>query len=40
MATQLEAAQMAANVYGNLNSVRTERNTIPTPQGWSTVSVR
>jgi hypothetical protein len=35
MATQLEAAQMAANVYGNLRSVRTEQNTIGIPTGWS-----
>jgi hypothetical protein len=35
MPTQLEAAQMAANVYGNLSSVRTYQNTIAIPTGWS-----
>jgi hypothetical protein len=35
MPTQLEAAQMAANVYGNLSSVRTDQNTIAIPTDWS-----
>ena len=32
--TQLEAALLAANVYGNLEAVRTPQNTIQTPEGW------
>lgn len=35
MATQLEAAIFSANVYGNLNTVRSPQNTLPIPDGWS-----
>lgn len=35
MATQIEAALFAANVYGNLNSVRDPQNTLPIPDGWT-----
>jgi hypothetical protein len=40
MATPLEYALMAANVYGNKESVRKLKNTLPTPEGWTEISRR
>lgn len=38
MATDLEYALLAANVYGNKGSVKHPRNTLPTPTGWTEVA--
>jgi len=35
MATTIEYALFAANVYGNSSLVRKERNTPPYPDGWT-----
>jgi ABC-type Fe3+ transport system substrate-binding protein len=44
MTTQIEYALMSANVYGNYsdangtNPVRSERNNLPVPNGWSQIT--
>ncbi|CAN7482511.1 hypothetical protein [Polaromonas sp. LjRoot131] len=47
MPTQIEYSLMSANVYGNYpdpdagsaNPVRSARNTLPVPDGWTQMSV-
>jgi len=38
--TQLDYAQLAANVYGAQSSVRSELNTLQLPNGWNMIGER
>lgn len=39
MATNLDYAVLAANVYGNSSAVRDPRNVLPDPAGWSRLTI-